>query len=712
MSSEKRIVIIIGGGISGLTLALALKHISQRYSLDLEPHIYEKEPSYNAGKQKFHILWRYAVTLLLQLGLGKRLGRISWPILRLESLDAETRESLVEWPEAKQDLPNAAISAEYAYLPPLLGIRHQDLVRLLMTALAGRLDLVYDTELAVRGANNSLNGSNNGFKGLDGDLAVGDWFQDGGFANLLPNLHLGHELESYRIASSTGAVTAQFTNGVSVSGFMMVGADGVDSKVRDLLLNQRIPAQHALSAVFQGVVHLDSPATDLPISLDTGKPFGCLLSKDDLKLFCPDGSMRSFVDRGVSFGVANLGNGMLGWTLLASQAEEGQVAGEYALKKRRREIGAVVANMPKNPGAASLIVSGVQGLHSSPSAVSVDQWIIPDNRESVFDRAASPDAHSASIHIPDDAPTSAPVIDDKNLKSALTITTAANAVAQASAPDLQLQLERNSSGQPFSAPARSHMPELAHPAIPVDSSNSAASNPARLVHLPTFPLDMDSHVYLNGTEARDLATYMLSRYPSFPVEASALICHTQPTEVSLWDNIDLGRVVPESYTSPKYHAGRVILIGDAAHAVAMAAHGNNGASLGICDAAVLAKLLGHHFSTDPQPILQSLQQAKKNIPRDPSDVDLKDSIDSQLLEALSKRFDALRVPPCSTAALDGRLEATWNRQEEGIWKNIVKMSVGYTWSRSTFQQRLTRGSAEMGDESISWPVLTPKVTGN
>eukprot|EP00842_Homolaphlyctis_polyrhiza_P003158 jgi/Hompol1/3843/HPOL_006781-RA len=259
-SNAVRRIIIIGGGVAGLTLALALKRASQRSGLAVQCVIYEATQTYTE-RGPHYLLWAWAVQALQQLGLARRLGRVSWPVASFSSVAAASGESLVQWPDATasssapapapapvSSSSNSSAAATAAadpealagsYLPPLVGMRKADLLRLLMTALAGRDDLVADTELAFKPANNSdlalfAPGAGSSASatpsGIEADLAVGNWFLDEEFNTLLPELILGHELSSYVISSSTGNVSVRFTNGVTDHGFMLIGADGAHSK--------------------------------------------------------------------------------------------------------------------------------------------------------------------------------------------------------------------------------------------------------------------------------------------------------------------------------------------------------------------------------------------------------------------------------------------------------------------------------------------------
>jgi 2-polyprenyl-6-methoxyphenol hydroxylase-like FAD-dependent oxidoreductase len=77
-----RRILIIGGGLAGLTFALALKRVGRSTGLNLEPVIFESQTAEKAYSEKgpHYMLWRWAVEVLLELGLGGRLSKIAAPI--------------------------------------------------------------------------------------------------------------------------------------------------------------------------------------------------------------------------------------------------------------------------------------------------------------------------------------------------------------------------------------------------------------------------------------------------------------------------------------------------------------------------------------------------------------------------------------------------------------------------------------------------------
>ncbi|KAI8923362.1 hypothetical protein BC831DRAFT_429061 [Entophlyctis helioformis] len=872
-------IIIIGGGVAGLTLALALKRLSAAHGLNFQPVVYEATTTYT-DRGPHYLLWRWAVEALLELGLGRRLGSVAWPVVKFSSVDCASGEELVRWPPAygpgaassptlsapgtplsatapafppaaatasavrtprsagtagtagmpDLDYPSKAATAAsgsphnaqpastainadpHAYLPPLLGLRKPDLIRLLMTALAGRDDLVNSPELAVKGANNNdfefysqakrahsaATASNGGLDasgspihgglppppgsydgpgipfGLDGDLAHGNWFENEGFSHMLPEIHMGYELDSYIISASTGTVRVRFTNGATDRGFMLVGADGVHSKVRGLLLNERVPAQHAMSTIFTGISRVYMPPPDAPLEFDTGKPIP-QKSRDEIFRFCPDGSAKSYVDRGISFGVSNIGNGFLGWNLIVAQTEPGQVTNSYVLARRRREVGAAIAAMSikSTTGTSMIAIDSKLGslpLHS-PVTTQAPQLRNPQSPAG-GPPGQPPLQHAVYGHKLITSSSADDWLVPASARSSTVDVTGRGSTADISQPIVVASSFSGTGGQHGSDADQTTVNVALSPASNAASPEApgAADSAGRVTTLPAF----EDPTFLNGEESRHVALSYINRMTAFPPEAAVIIARTDANFTASFDNYDLGEVQPDSYTSPNYHPGRVVLIGDAAHAVATAAHGSLGASLAIADAIVLAKLLGHYFNKDtavagspgdgtaggssgsmpltPAPMTPTASVTSGllnatlsrlpslNIPAAavaasdsagsapisagglgsadgmesgrPSMVSTADGseidADARRLKAVAQKYVELRVGPCNAIVRDARSEVAWVRQEQGLWKNLVRMSVGYTWSRSSYQTMLTRGAPTRGsDESISWPLLSP-----
>lgn len=113
-------VLIIGGGVAGLTAALAIKRVSAATGLNLRPIIYEADPAptaYTTNMAQHWVLWKWAYELLLEMGLGKRLEKIARPIHATKSIEADTREILVSYPpEQLEGDPNSAAQVSHLRL--------------------------------------------------------------------------------------------------------------------------------------------------------------------------------------------------------------------------------------------------------------------------------------------------------------------------------------------------------------------------------------------------------------------------------------------------------------------------------------------------------------------------------------------------------------------------------------------------------------------
>jgi hypothetical protein len=112
----------------------------------------------------------FLLILQVELGLGKALGKISCPIDNFKSLDADTLETIVEWP------PPGKFGVPATMTPPMLAVRKQDLIRLLFKALSGS----GDEDINKKGTRFEPGSANNsdfvGVEGVEGDLAMEKWF--------------------------------------------------------------------------------------------------------------------------------------------------------------------------------------------------------------------------------------------------------------------------------------------------------------------------------------------------------------------------------------------------------------------------------------------------------------------------------------------------------------------------------------------------------
>lgn len=183
---------------------------------------------------------------------------------------------------------------------------------------------------------------------------------------------MGHSLSHLKLSGHSGIINSNFENGTEIVLDMLVGADGANSKVRNFMMNGRSPAIYAGSLVLQGVTTMQHK---LQVAQSVSTTSKQSLDYTQLTRFCPEGSTSSYVGKGVSIGITNMGNGKLGWTILVAQASPNQYRDEVFANRKARTA-------PK-PDIHSLKQSGTT-LRSSPSFKNKGrtQGNIPDNSTS------------------------------------------------------------------------------------------------------------------------------------------------------------------------------------------------------------------------------------------------------------------------------------------------------------------------------------------
>ncbi|KAI8899689.1 hypothetical protein BC833DRAFT_619212 [Globomyces pollinis-pini] len=603
-SKPTRRIIIIGAGPTGLCLALALKRIN----INLKVVIYESNSYYTDLKSQHWNLWKPAIKALLELGLGKRLGKISVPLTNLKSTDTTTGESLCNWSIDNHNVNISDTSKETDNLPPMIGVRKIDLIRMLMTALVGREDLVSGQKLDFSNANNS-DFIETPVEGIEADLAKDDWFTNEGFDGLLPDIQFGYTLESYLISATIGTVSLKFTNGHTDEGTMLIGCDGVHSLVRSFLLNDRFPVQYCKQLCIHGITKIQVPDTNETYKITDDQELK-RINETDIHNFCSSNSVNTWVGSDYSFGVSHLGNNMLGWSFNVSQPQPDELAQKWIMPIRRQ---AVINFMQQKNTPLPISRMSSDG--------SAGEWQVPE------DNGLTP-----SAEIP---------------------------------------------ATPRIKPDTS----IAYPKLPAIAFEAEATSEK-----------------LSGVEAKELAIRLGMEAARLPKYALNIMAFSEPHFTGCLNNVDLyGEDEMKSYTSAKFHPGRVMLLGDAAHGLATSSRGSHGGSLGICDAIVLAKIIGHDFS--PSEINKTKKELKITL-TDP------EQLNGIILDQISRRYCDLRLRVCNQAQLDARMEAVWVKKEPGFWKNLLTISVGHTWVRTSFDEMMEKGKVDMGDEREYWPSLT------
>ncbi|KAI9330779.1 hypothetical protein DFJ73DRAFT_899758 [Zopfochytrium polystomum] len=696
--SAGRRILIIGGGVAGLTLALALKRAARSTGLQLIPVIFDECPPEAYSEAGPHyVLWRWAVEVLLEMGIGGRLSKIASPLLYFTSRETETDEVIVQWPPADRtkDPIDAEIGLDSA-IPPMVATRRCDLLRLLMLAISGaREDLVYGDDYLPTSANNSDLVPDH-IDDLDADLAQGRWFENEGFADLLPELNLGEKLESFSFDSSTGDVVAEFASGRVERGFMLVGADGANSTTRKLLYQDggpsRIfpllssPARHNLShagaCVIHGITRLHVPPVDTPDSLENGTPIPDLL-RDDVHEYCPDGRANAIVGKGMSFSVTHLGNGMLGWSLLAAQSEPNKHAGDFTMQKTRRLLSESIAKNPRQKDK--------WGSRDLPARYSPEP---NDDGDEDDDLTMPPMAKNAS-----------PPPNPATLRGV--------AAVNLSDPSLQEKLSglRDSPTSPTGNPRnpkRVSMPLEPLPFNPVAAPSSVPNlfgpqEPLSGAEVRTlalrlsqnFPLPHPCHAIMARTDPKLTAIVDLHDLADDPLDtlslpipvtstvASVAAAATSPVTTLFGDPFDVSGGGSSggngSYSDLKMnHVGRIMLIGDAAHPLAVTASGGLGANLALTDAVLLAKLLAKYLASPATPPAESLRR-------------------------MAGEMDKERCALAASAMKEARAEGGWDRSESAIVRGLMRLGRYYTptgWTRSSYAQMLTRGAVKSGLPSL------------
>jgi salicylate hydroxylase len=172
-------VAIVGAGIGGLTLGLALRHFGHTFS------IHEQSPALREVGAGI-TLWPNATRLLFALGLQDALDAVAVEPVAQKLMHCETGEVLQTFPRAQ--------ATREAYGAPLYQLHRRDLHDILLSAVAAR----------APGA-----------------------------------IHLGQEAVGVEHAGDGARV--RFSGGAQVEADLVVGCDGIKSRVREQLFGHEAP---------------------------------------------------------------------------------------------------------------------------------------------------------------------------------------------------------------------------------------------------------------------------------------------------------------------------------------------------------------------------------------------------------------------------------------------------------------------------------------
>ena len=412
-----------------------------------------------------------------------------------------------------------------------------------------------------------------------------------------------------------------------------------------------------------------------------------------------------------------MGNDRLGWTLVVPQDKPGDLADRFTLPLRRQQLafglgsGYIGPASGNNHLGSPMVSAPVKGGHGKQE--SWQEWQVPPSE---------PESRS-SVAMDQQANILGGAVMEESLDSLEALPAAFNR-EPAGRTDSMYPNPRQSEVQNLSAP---HSTEHVAGGVSVSQTHTPTNIHQSQTSLgrmgPGNSLLANSSFGssdLNGKEARDLALHLLSQAsPSslgaLPSALFSIISQSDTSTTVAFDNCDLhGENLPTgSYTSPKFHPGRVLLVGDAAHAMAEGPHGSHASSLCLADAVVLSKLIGFYFSSKgARHVVETAGSGLSSSSED--QVEGGKTFEMHLLEQLSNRYSALRASVGSQAVTDQYKQTQWTpvaQETSSVWKSLTLMAGlrRETWALggggdAQFQAEMGRGKAEMPD-GVAWPLL-------
>lgn len=192
---------------------------------------------------------------------------------------------------------------------------------------------------------------------------------------------------------------------------------------------------------------------------------------------------------------------------------------------------------------------------------------------------------------------------------------------------------------------------------------------------------------MTGEECRDLALQLLHPFvQTIPALLLETMSQTMPHLTSAHDNTDLhGENVPlQSYTSPNFHPGRVMLVGSAAHPLASTVHSNHATSLSITASYHLATLILTKKSKD-YVLMDTVQSESPSTP------------EMLLLSHISQEYMTQRGGVGNKALKDTYTQAIWTKPGDGVWGSLCLMAgLSFkSWITGSLDDELTRGASSL-----------------
>lgn len=139
----------------------------------------------------------------------------------------------------------------------------------------------------------------------------------------IPELYLGCSILRLKVSATSGAITVRFSNTQEFECDVLIGADGLHSKVRDLMTNGRSLPQHASTAFIQGIAHLN----DLPQNHLVDNGLKITITKKEASVILQTNSSKSYISNNVSVGFTYIEKDRIAWNIVARQDKPGLLLG-------------------------------------------------------------------------------------------------------------------------------------------------------------------------------------------------------------------------------------------------------------------------------------------------------------------------------------------------------------------------------------------------